>query len=64
MMIRQKVDVMCQSHNPGPGHLPTSNLGKVKTLSRSIKVLRSENEIYEGRKMVRAIKKIFVFEDA
>ena len=23
MMIRQKVDVMCQTHNPGRGHLPT-----------------------------------------
>ena len=23
MMIRQEVDVMCQSHNPGPSHLPT-----------------------------------------
>ena len=23
ILIRQKVDVMCQSHNPGPGHLPT-----------------------------------------
>ena len=22
MMIRQEVDVMCQSHNPGRGHLP------------------------------------------
>ena len=38
-----------------------SNLWKVKMLSRSIKVLRrSENEIYEGRKMVKGIKWIGV----
>ena len=44
-----------------PATCQPSNLGKVKTLSRSIKVLRSsQKEIYEARKMVRAIKRIGV----